>query len=281
MQYDLHEYDQQQPRPRFWELEEPVPEIVRQFNICHLYDKLKSETPTNNLLCIGSPSAGKSDRLNNMFAVGFEKRDPRACGLWHDSVDVVFSSNDVPLGFNVFDFHGKMANNDFRMIAELFDALPNTYLLVQVIDVSYLEKLEAGVKRTHGEDAFAKMKQRMVIVSNTKSEAKKEAIRLKSEGYGIVSSALQAKEQEKRHGFYHFGDLGASNSDQAKAMGEEIFKKLQQNTKALKVTYDQELRERKELLLAAMDHNNAQEYEFIHGLYWYLEDSLKQLKASH
>ena len=56
------------------------------------------------------------------------------------------------------------------MIAELFDALPNTYLLVQVIDVSYLEKLEAGVKQSHGEDAFAKMKQRMIIVSNTKTD---------------------------------------------------------------------------------------------------------------
>ena len=113
------------------------------------------------------------------------------------------------------------------MIAELFDALPNTYLLVQVIDVSYLEKLEAGVKQTHGEEFFAKMKQRMVIVSNTKAEPKKEAIRLKSESYGIVGTAAQAQEQEKRHGFYNFGDLGASNSEQAKAMGEEIFKKLQ------------------------------------------------------
>ena len=82
-----------------------------------------------------------------------------------------------------------MANHDFRNIAELFDMLPYTYLLVQVIDVSYLEKLEAGVKLIHGEDAFTKMKQRMVIVSNTKSVTKKEAIRLKSEEYGIVGTA--------------------------------------------------------------------------------------------
>ena len=173
-----------------------------------------------------------------------------------------------------------MANNDFRMIAELFDVLPNTYLLVQVIDVSYLEKLEAGVIKAHGEDAFAKMKQRMIIVSNTQSEAKKEAIKEKSLSYGIVGTAAQAQEPEKRQGFYHFGDLGAANSEQAKAMGEEIFKKLQQNTEALKDTYEQELRERKEAMMYATG-NNAQEYDFIHGLYWYLEDSLTQLwKAS-
>ena len=120
-----------------------------------------------------------------------------------------------------------MANNDFRMIAELFDVLPNTYLLVQVIDVSYLEKLEAGVIKAHGEYAFAKMKQRMIIVSNTQSEAKKEAIKEKSLSYGIVGTAAQAQEQGKRHGFYNFGNLGACDSDHAKAMGEEIFKKLQ------------------------------------------------------
>ena len=83
-----------------------------------------------------------------------------------------------------------------------------------------------------------------------------------------------------RHGFYHFGELGSANSEQAKAMGEEIFKKLQQNTEALKDTYEQELRERKEAMMLATG-NNAQEYDFIHGLYWYLEDSLTQLwKAS-
>ena len=40
-------------------------------------------------------------------------------------------------------------------------------------------------------------------------------------------------------------------------MGEQIFKKLQQNTEALKATYEEELKERKELLMAATDHNNA------------------------
>ena len=219
MQYD-------QKHPGFENLIEPAPELQRQFNIRHLYNKLKSETPTNNLLCIGSPSAGKSDRLNDMFSVSFEKRDPRACGLWHDSVDVIFSSNDIPLGFNVYDFHGKMANYDFQMIADLFEWLPNTYLLVQVIDKSYLEKLQNGV----GDATFEMMKQRMIIVSNTKNESKKDEIEQVAGGFGIRGSDTQ--DNNLRHGFYHFGDLG--NGDQQKAMAEEIFKKLQQNTKALK-----------------------------------------------
>lgn len=134
MQYDqLHN--------GFEKLEKPVPQIERKFNISHLYNKLKSETAANNLLCIGSPSAGKSTSLNEMFAVSFEFLDPKACGLWHDSVDVIFDSKEIPLGFNVFDFHGKMANYDFQMIKDLFEWLPNTYLLVQVIEAEYLEQL--------------------------------------------------------------------------------------------------------------------------------------------
>ena len=128
-------------------LEEPTQQIERKFNIKHLYSKLKSEKPMNNLLCIGSPKAGKSDRLNQIFSVSFEKRDPRACGLWHDSIDVIFHSPDVPLGFNVFDFHGKMANNDFKMIEDLFEWLPNTYVLVQVIDAAYLNKLADNISQ--------------------------------------------------------------------------------------------------------------------------------------
>ena len=106
MQYDqMHE--------QFENMLEPEPSLRRTFNVKHLYHKLKSEKPMSNLLCIGSHKAGKSDRLNEMFSVSFEKRDPRACGLWHDSIDVIFHSEEVPLGFNVFDFQGKMANHDY------------------------------------------------------------------------------------------------------------------------------------------------------------------------
>ena len=119
----------------------------------------------NNLLCIGSPTAGKSDRLNQMFSLQFELRHPRSCGLWHDSIDVVFHSDELPLGFNVFDFHGQVANHDFKLIEELFEWLPNTYVLIQVIEPAYLEKLKAKVS----EQSFQKLLQRSIIISNAQS----------------------------------------------------------------------------------------------------------------
>ena len=33
-----------------------------------------------------------------------------SAGLFHDSVDALFDSKDLPIEFNVFDFQGKFAN---------------------------------------------------------------------------------------------------------------------------------------------------------------------------
>ena len=90
--------------------------MTRTFHMKHFYSKFKQPTPTPNLLCIGSPTSGKSGVLNDIFAVNFETIDPHACGLWHDSIDFLFESEEVPMGFNVFDFHGKFANYDFKLI---------------------------------------------------------------------------------------------------------------------------------------------------------------------
>ena len=77
------------------------------------------------------------------------------------------------MGFNVFDFQGKMANYDFKMIKDLFEWLPNTYLLVQVDEADFLQRLEQGVGN---EDTFEKMKQRMIILSNARVEDKRKEI---------------------------------------------------------------------------------------------------------
>ena len=46
-----------------------------------------------------------------------------AC-LFHDSVDALFDSIDLPIGFNVFDFQGKFANEDYILIGDLLTHMP-------------------------------------------------------------------------------------------------------------------------------------------------------------
>ena len=150
------------------------PQLERKFYMKHLYNKMKNEKPTNNLLCIGDPKAGKSSRLNEIFNIGFETIDNAAVGLWHDSIDVLFHCDELPMEFNLFDFHGKFANYDFTLIKRLFKQLPNTYILVQVINVDYLNRLKASFEE---DGNFEKMSERLIIVSNALSEAEKDKIR--------------------------------------------------------------------------------------------------------
>ena len=67
--------------------------------------------------------------------------EDESAGLFHDSVDVVFDSKDIPMGLNLFDFQGRFANYDMSFIDKILTHLPNTFLLVQVSDVSYMEEL--------------------------------------------------------------------------------------------------------------------------------------------
>ena len=93
-----------------------------------------------NLICIGEPGCFKSTLLNEVFGFNFETmgKNEMKCSMFHDSVDVTFASKDIkheragqkPLQFNVFDFQGSKANYDFRLIYEMLERMPRTYLLV-------------------------------------------------------------------------------------------------------------------------------------------------------
>ena len=82
------------------------------------------------LLCFGSPQARKSNMLNDIFGLGFEVLDKSSAGLFHDSVDALFSSKDIPLGFNVLDFQGTVANRDYKLIESLLSHIPQSYVLL-------------------------------------------------------------------------------------------------------------------------------------------------------
>jgi hypothetical protein len=64
--------------------------------------------------------------------------EKESAGLYHDSVDALFHSRDLPIGFNVFDFQGKFANKDYKLIGDLMTHMPSNYLLVQVTEPSYV-----------------------------------------------------------------------------------------------------------------------------------------------
>ena len=104
------------------------PEVERSINLDVAYSKFKKAVP--QVLCIGSPGSLKSTMLNDIFGTQFEVIEEGSACLFHDSVDAIFTSKELPIGFNVFDFQGAFANNDFRLISHLLDLMPWTYLLI-------------------------------------------------------------------------------------------------------------------------------------------------------
>ena len=76
------------------------------------YEKLRTaylgtgaKDPKGNLICVGNAGAGKSTFLNKMLKMQFETSNKSATKLFHDSVDVIFSNDDlIPTLFNVWDF---------------------------------------------------------------------------------------------------------------------------------------------------------------------------------
>ena len=91
-------------------------------------------------------------------------------GLFHDSVDALFTSKDMPIDFNILDFQGTVANKDYTMIESLLSHIPMSYLLVQVSDEKYLPEVLMKVST----DLLAKLKDRTIIViKNMKVKDKK------------------------------------------------------------------------------------------------------------
>ena len=76
-------------------------QIERTINLKLAYPKFKNQAP--NLVCIGDGYSGKSSFLNDVFGLHFEVVNKDAAGLFHDGIDAVFDSKDIPMGFNVFD----------------------------------------------------------------------------------------------------------------------------------------------------------------------------------
>ena len=78
------------------------PRIERTINLDVAYSKFLKNVP--NLLCIGDPGTRKSTLLNDMLGSGFEVIEDGSACLFHDSIDMLFDSKDMPMGFNVLDF---------------------------------------------------------------------------------------------------------------------------------------------------------------------------------
>ena len=67
---------------------------------------------------MGDPKTFKSTLLNDIFGLEFEIIESEATGLFHDSVDVIFSSKALPIELNLFDFQG-VTNLDLSLMVKL------------------------------------------------------------------------------------------------------------------------------------------------------------------
>ena len=80
--------------------------VKRTIHMDVVYSKLKTRMP--NLLSIGPRGIQKSTLLNGVINSNFEVihdgTKQEQAGLFHDSVDAIFHSEDFPIGFNVYDF---------------------------------------------------------------------------------------------------------------------------------------------------------------------------------
>ena len=141
------------------------PDIKRIMHLDQAFSKFSTEADCN-ILSIGAHGDCKSTLLNQIFGFDFETTkgtDEKQCLLFHDSVDAIFASKQVGykdnseerkrlheqyraakqhsksreleaqqrVGLSVFDFQGGKANYDFKLINQMLDRMPRTYLLIQ------------------------------------------------------------------------------------------------------------------------------------------------------
>lgn len=126
-----------QEAPNFDKLDPEDPAVKRTIYLDQAYGKFKNAKPI--LLCIGNPSSRKSTLLNDMLEGSFfEVVEDGSARLFHDGVDALFDSKEMPMGFHVLDVQGAFANNDHILIEKLLSHVPMTYLFVQINDAEYI-----------------------------------------------------------------------------------------------------------------------------------------------
>ena len=126
----------------------------------------------SNVIFIGEPVIGKSSLINDMLNVKFEQRNRNSPGMYHDSVDVIFHSKEVPMKFNAFDFHERLANRDWHLIRTMLECLPNCFLFVQVTDKDgYYQEMKREIGELRSQRTFVLLKKHY----NPKSDVELEA----------------------------------------------------------------------------------------------------------
>lgn len=146
--------------------------IERKINLRDAFPYFKCPT-TPNLLCIGSPGLQKSTLLNDMLGVQFEVMSDGMAGIFHDSVDALYTCAENPMGFNVFDFQGEMANKDLHFLKLMLRNMPNVFLLVQTNDPDYIDNMIGQL----AEDIRSKLSKRIFVV--TKIADKRKGLKCK------------------------------------------------------------------------------------------------------
>ena len=71
------------------------------------------------------------------------------------------------MDLNVFDFQGERANEDFELICDLLENMPLAYLLLQVSDHTYVERLRKALENYNNGQLIEKFKDRVIAVSRS------------------------------------------------------------------------------------------------------------------
>ena len=159
-----------------------------------------------------------------MLKAEFEVIEEKSIGLFHDSVDALFNSKDMPIGFNVFDFQGRLANEDWELISKMLENMPSAYLFLQISENAYFKQLTSKLDK----GLLKKFSNRVFVVTKNKDDRKslliKKTVRT---AFNLTPERLNELK----------GNTSGPNYERA---CKEIYEFIAKDMKAKKEDFDQE-----------------------------------------
>ena len=72
----------------------------------------------------------------------------------------------MPIGYNILDFQGRIANQDVKLIQNLMTHIPNVYLMIHADNMAYVDNVLKKISR----ELLFNFRERVIFVQRNKSE---------------------------------------------------------------------------------------------------------------
>ena len=72
----------------------------------------------------------------------------------------------MPIGYNILDFQGRIANQDVKLIENLMTHIPNVYLMIHADNMAYVDNVLKKISR----ELLFNFRERVIFVQRNKSE---------------------------------------------------------------------------------------------------------------